>query len=80
MKVTLEVGEAPVALTTDKVDVVVFSAIVVVLPYEATELVRGSPVVDPFRAQEVVEALTVTVFVVVDVMVVVVDSMDEVVL
>lgn len=32
LKVTLEVGEAPVALATDKVDVVVFNATVVVLP------------------------------------------------
>jgi formate/nitrite transporter FocA (FNT family) len=78
--VKLDVGRTPVALASERVEVVVFNATVVVLPYEATELVTGRPVVELARAQEEVVALTVMVLVVVDVMVVVVEGTHVVVL
>lgn len=70
----LVVGRTEVALSSDNVEVVVFRAtVVVVLPYEATEPVTGSPVVAALKSHEEVVALAVAIIlVIVDVIVVVV--------
>jgi len=72
--IEMEAGAVVDTFVTDRVEVVVFKATVVALPYGAIDVVMGRPVVAALRSQASTEEevmLTVTVLVVVEVIVVV---------